>query len=146
MFINVYSLMCDAKLKYDSFIYGTKLCDGHVWNGRTCTKCGSTCVYTYYEGLCPECGTEHPTEQPSSEYVKVTVQVFDASGKMIDEVEKEVPYGSDIKEFTLIIWGELDEVLRNGTLTVNGEEVVLGQRIELFGGEKIVYRLNESEA
>lgn len=58
MFINVFSLVNDSKLKYDSFIYGYARCDGHVWENSECQKCGMSCYHSWNNGTCDICRTE----------------------------------------------------------------------------------------
>ena len=140
MFFNVYALVSDAKLKYNSFIYGSKPCNGHVWADGKCTECGASCTYTYYEGKCPICGGEHPSSRPEGTYVKISIYEFDIDGNETNSTEIEVLEGTSIEEIAAKFWGKLEDVLKNGTLTVDEKKVSLDDKICLYGGEKIVYK------
>lgn len=136
LFINTYRLLSDAKIKYDSFIYGWTVCE-HVWEDRTCTECGTYCQSEYYgEGNCTICGAYHPSEHPDLRHV--TVEIYTNSGVLIESLD--FTFYSSIKPPELL--RELGYETNQGYVYINGKlDPGPVEYSELFGGETLKFYL-----
>ena len=136
LFINTYRLVADAKIKYDSFIYGWTVCE-HVWDGRTCTECGTYCQSEYYgEGNCTVCGAYHPSEHPDLKHV--TVEIYTNNGVLIESID--FTFYSSIKPPEVL--RELGYETNQGYVYINGKlDPGPVEYSELFGGETLKFYL-----
>ena len=145
VYFNIYHLLSDVRLRFDSLLYIGTNCPSHNWSNQICTLCGARCYQTYYtDTSCSICGSYHPSgsedpNNPSPAMIKVHVYTFDSDGTEIDYCIKELPYGSDIDVLTSMIWGTLDYTLENGKLRVNEKSVTMYSGTKLYGDEKIEY-------
>ena len=140
MFINVYALVSDSKLKYNSFIYGSKPCTKHEWKDQICSNCGITCNYNYSSGDCPVCGAYHPSEE--QETVQINLYSFDKDGQMIGEETIEILNGSSFKAvFEKLLGDDLDKMMNNGTFLVNGTIITEANadEVRLYHDIKVEY-------
>lgn len=142
LFFNVYGVLSDFKLKYNSVIYGYKRCDEHSWQDRVCTLCGTTCSHVYYtDGACPVCGATHPTSQaPEGEYTLV-LYIYDAEKVLLFEGEKYYQYGASLHKTLYLMGYDLYDMIADGTVTVDGENIL--DDVFLYQDAKIVYRITE---
>ena len=139
LYINTYRLVGDARIKYDSFIYGWTVCE-HEWKDRTCMKCGTYCQSEYYgDGNCGTCGSYHPSNDPNVKYVYV--EIYSSVGVLIES--HNVDFYSYIKAYT--VFDDLGYRIADGYVYLDGKLIDEAEYLELFGGEKIKYVLKYDE-
>ena len=148
MFINTIHLVGDAKLKYNSFIYGEKRCTEHEWEDRTCTKCGILCNFEYNAGNCPVCGSVHPTFTIDKTALKIEIYCFDANGTPTANYSAEIESGKELYESINLAFGldptDMDE---NGYFVIDGERLdsVFDYGIPKFNVTVEYYENSDSE-
>ena len=152
VYFNIYHLLSDARLRFDSMLYIGTNCPYHSWSNRKCTLCGARCYQAYYADTnCTVCGSYHPSgsedpNNPKPETVKVSYTVVNANGTVVEEyVNYEIPAGTVLDKFIMQIHQHgTDKLLDVGSITVNGKEMneESAYLYELVNGDKIIYTIS----